>query len=249
MLNLPFWNKELEILLKLMSESTRFFPRFDNKKLLDLVKNFENKNSIVETEIVQCRKSLLVGLAEDVLAEKQYLSDNYGRQEFYIPEDFMQLLSDCWVFMLFGKSKVPFYHNQFTVAGIPEKLEQLKRERQYLKRREGTRKLKRLFTVFGYVVPLALTGPIRTVFYLYLGMIGVCILGYLMEIMRTRSPRLIVQKLRSSSGKILQCINNECNIIIYFVLGLGKPIHSVLRLLRRSFYLRLSPKCWLVNRK
>jgi len=146
-------------------------------------------------------------------------------------------------------AKVPFYHNQFTVAGIPEKLEQLKRERQYLRRREGTRKLKRLFTVFGYVVPLALTGPIRTVFYLYLGMLGVRILGYLMEIMRTTSPRLIVQKLRSSSGKILQCLRNECKIIIYFVLGLGKPIHCVLRLLRRSFYLRLSPKCWPVNRK
>jgi len=238
MLNLPFWNKQLENMLKLMSASARFFPKFDNKKLLDLVTTFRNKNSIVEAEIVQCRKSMLVGLAEDVIAENQYLSDNYGRQEFYVPNDFIQLLSDCWVFILFGKTRVPLYYNQLIVAGIPGKLEQLKRERQYLRRRDGTSELKRLFTVFGNVVPLALTGPIRTVFYLYFGMVGVCIFGYLTEIMSTTSPRLIIKKLRSNR-KNVQFIINECKKVIYFVLGVGKPMNSVLRLFRLKFAFKI----------
>jgi len=189
--------------------------------------------------MVQCRESLFVGLAKDVIAEKQYLSDNYGRQEFYVPNDFIQLLCEYWVFILFGKSRVTFYHNQFTVAGIPEKLEQLKRERQYLRRRDGTSKLKKLFTVFGNVVPLALRGPIRTVFYLYLCMVVVCILGYLMEIMRTTSPRLIIHKIRTNR-KIVQFIMNESKQAIYSLLRVGEPMHSTFRVLRRIFHRRLS---------
>jgi len=240
--NLPFWNKQLEIMLKFMSKSTRFFPTFDNKKLLDLVKIFRNKNSIVEAEIVQCRKSLFVGLVEDVIAEKQYLSKNYARQEFYIPNDFLKLLNQYWMFLLFGKSKVPFYHNQFTVAGIPEKLEQLKRERQYLRRRDGTRQLKKLFTLFGNVVPLALTGPIETVFYLYLGMVGACILGYLMETLRKLLLPLLIRKLRIIKQS-LHFIPSESRKVINYVAVVRKHRYSLSKLLMQSFDFRWLLKC------
>jgi len=164
---------------------------FENTELLKLVQNFSQMMSIVEAEIVQCRRSVFVGIENDVLAEMKYLALNYRRRQFYIPNDYLTTLQGYWSFMHFGESKVPQYFHLIVSAGIYDKLHAFRTNKEYLRRRKNTLKLKAFFNESGDIDPMNIHGPIRTLFYLCAIMISSALSLWILENLNAYGMRFV----------------------------------------------------------
>jgi hypothetical protein len=147
--------------------------------------------SMIENEIVQCRKAVFLGDEFSVSAEFDYLRANYDRVPFQTGSvDHLGRLAG-WAFEHPGKSPMPGILQQFVERGILEHFSRNARHNKYLKRKQGTQEILR-DGVESRVKPLNLEGSIQTIFILWAALLTSGIAIWLSEIL-LRSLRLRVK--------------------------------------------------------
>jgi uncharacterized membrane protein len=146
--------------------------------------------SLIENEIVQCRKSAFIGDESSVSAEFDYLRTNYDRVPFQTGSvDHLGRLAG-WAFEHPGNSPMPGILARFVETGILEHFSRNARYNKYLKRKQGTQEILR-DVVESRVKPLDLEGSIQTIFILWAALLTSGIAIWLSEIfMRSLRFRL-----------------------------------------------------------
>jgi hypothetical protein len=165
---LPLLNRETKMyapdkLTEILSES----------KLLDVLTR-------IEREIVRCEGKVYVDPTQSVLAEHQYLSQQYDWKEFKTSEERVLWHQYFMVFDAEFNSKMPTYYGRLQAAGIIDKWKKDFRETLYRKRIRSTK----FFTKKerpDLPEPVKLSGNFQTVFYVYGALVGVCLLAFCLE--------------------------------------------------------------------
>jgi hypothetical protein len=152
----------------------RFFPRDPPPIVTSQYKELWFTESVIENELVQCRKSALIGDESSVSAEFDYLRKNYEGAPFQTGSvDYLGRLAG-WGFQHPGNSPMPGILRQFVERGILGQLARSARITKYLKRRQGTKNILRN-TIGGRksrAKPLELGGSIQTIFIVWAALLS-----------------------------------------------------------------------------
>lgn len=179
--------------------------------------NYSNPNETfvklqrnVETELLQCRKSVFISTSDIIGAELAFLSKYYSAKRFYKGKETFATRSYRWLIVQPGWSNVPYFFEGVVESGIYRRL-QLEEIHQKNLRRKPVRKEQDKGS-------LALDGAILTLFILCGGTISSSSLVFIGEI-RQRIVAVILKPLFFFGNQVLH-IYYKCRVF-YKVLRLA----------------------------
>jgi hypothetical protein len=162
----------------------RFFPRDPPPIVTSQNTELWFTESVIENELVKCRKSALIGDEPSVSAEFDYLRKNYEGAPFQTGSvDYLGRIVG-WGFEHPGNSSMPGILRQFVERGILGQLARSARITKYLKRRQGTKNILRdeIEVRESRTKPLELGGSIQTIFIIWAALLSSGVAIWLSEI-------------------------------------------------------------------
>lgn len=169
---------------------------------------YSNKNQTlaqlrtsVESELVECRKSVFISKSDLIATEFQFLERHYPTRKFYRGKEILETMPSGWCFYYSGFSKVPKYFNDVVESGI---FRRLREEEMYRRRlfRKPVRQAK-------IEPPVGLGGAILTVFIIRgIACSGACVV-FLIEI-RYKIYVLIAKILQFICNKVSNSFLKVC---------------------------------------
>ncbi|OXA49246.1 hypothetical protein Fcan01_15353 [Folsomia candida] len=91
--------------------------------------------SSVESELVECGKSVFISKSEEVQAEFKFLERHYPTRKFYKGKEILDKVSIGWYFYRHGLSKIPKYFVDLVETGIFQRLREQERNYKNLARK------------------------------------------------------------------------------------------------------------------
>lgn len=157
----------------------------------------------VESELVECGKSIFFAKSAAIDAELQFLARNYPTRKFYKGKEILAKVSFGWKFYDEGMSKVPKYFKYLMENGIYLRLRKEQVYQKYLHRKPA-----KLLETEPLTKAVGLNAAILTLFILCWGtLLGACVV-FIAEI-RRKIYTLIERVLRNS----LHYIYDKCSLI------------------------------------
>lgn len=105
--------QEILVLLHLENPKFAYVP-----ESLSISENLTFLDSLVETEVVNCGKTVLISKSNMVQAEYEYLRRKYPNKNFYKGNQILEANQEGWVFRRAGSLKVPLYYKFLVEAGV-----------------------------------------------------------------------------------------------------------------------------------
>lgn len=118
----PFFDKQLNLMVKLFWPIHSHHPRKFNFTWSNF--NMTQLRQSIETELVECGKTVFIARSEDLQTEYNFLSSKYPWHKFYRGKEVLHETLTGVVFRFTRNSKLSFYYKSLVETGIQGRVEQ-----------------------------------------------------------------------------------------------------------------------------